>query len=92
MKRIGKTPILLLAGLAVAGWTGTGPVLMELHVFAGGSDGGIPYAGLTYWRGALYGVTDIGGTGDCRWFRMRHGFQTDAAGGAGCCLDQDGAV
>ena len=65
MKRIGTTPFFLLAVLSTACWASPNPTLMELHVFAGGHDGGIPYAGLTYWHGALYGVTDIGGTGDC---------------------------
>ena len=33
-----------------------------LYRFAGGSDGSLPYAGLTYSKGVLYGTTSSGGT------------------------------
>jgi len=37
-----------------------------LYAFAGGSDGGWPYAGVTEdSAGNLYGTTSRGGTGDC---------------------------
>jgi uncharacterized repeat protein (TIGR03803 family) len=32
-----------------------------LHSFGNGSDGAIPYAGLSYANGVLYGTTQIGG-------------------------------
>jgi uncharacterized repeat protein (TIGR03803 family) len=42
--------------------TGTGTVL---HTFTGGTDGGNPYGGLTYYKGALYGTASEGGKYIC---------------------------
>ncbi|MGB6643921.1 MAG: choice-of-anchor tandem repeat GloVer-containing protein [Candidatus Cybelea sp.] len=36
-----------------------------LHKFAGGSDGELPFAGLTDVKGTLYGTTAFGGSGGC---------------------------
>jgi uncharacterized repeat protein (TIGR03803 family) len=39
----------------------------ELHDFTGGADGGVPFAGLFPYKGALYGTATVGGntTGNC---------------------------
>jgi uncharacterized repeat protein (TIGR03803 family) len=36
-----------------------------LHSFTGGTDGGDPYAGLTFEAGKLYGTTNFGGSPSC---------------------------
>ncbi|HEV2379549.1 MAG TPA: choice-of-anchor tandem repeat GloVer-containing protein [Terriglobia bacterium] len=48
-----------------------------LYSFSGGSDGGLPYAGLIRdGAGSLYGTTQPGGRHLVRYVRLRNGFQT----------------
>jgi uncharacterized repeat protein (TIGR03803 family) len=46
---------------------GSGWVLDPLYMFSGGSDGGVPYAGVIFGPdGTLYGTTAFGGVGTCQ--------------------------
>jgi uncharacterized repeat protein (TIGR03803 family) len=54
-----------MSALGVAAAAHDAPMEKVVYSFGGGSDGGIPYAGLTYHHGAYYGATDIGGGSGC---------------------------
>ena len=51
---------------------GSGWVLQVLHNFGNGSDGAVPYAGLTFGNdGALYGTASLGGSGNGTIFNLK---------------------
>ncbi|MGH6876240.1 MAG: choice-of-anchor tandem repeat GloVer-containing protein [Rhizomicrobium sp.] len=65
-------PSIAAAGFAVGlltAWPATAATYQQLYAFKGGTDGYLPYGGVTDVDGTLYGTTEAGGGG----------------GGGGCC-------